>query len=362
MKTKAYNNWFLIEFVRKTSGRIMIADNTVFGVAFVTLLLVFLRSWHNKRTKIINQINCIPGIKTYPLIGTTHMYLGKKRNEIFDILRFEAIKFPYISRVWIGPFPEVCIRKAEYVEKIIGSTKNLEKSFGYKFIRYWLGEGLLISDGDKWHKHRKIITPTFHFSILETFVDVFSDKSKILVERLNKHCGTGVPFDIYTYITSVALDIICEAAMGVPIRAQEENNNLYVKSVYEVTQLIMRRVVRPWLHPSFIYKQTEDGKKFHNCLQSLHGYSSDVIQLRKTTRQQGQKQQVEEPLKKRRLAFLDLLLEANENQNILTDQEIREEVDTFMFEGKISDYCELTRKINLFWWSKVLRNLWTSLK
>lgn len=312
----------------------MTTDNVIIGVAFVILIFGFLSNlYSNKRSQRTNQINCIPGIKTYPLIGTTHMFFGKNRNQVFDVLRAEAAKYPYISRVWIGPFPEVCIRKAEYVEKLIGTAKNLEKSFGYKFIRYWLGDGLLISGGDKWHKHRKIITPTFHFSILETFFEVFSDKSKILVEQLNEHCGTGVPFDIYTYITKVALDIICEAAMGVPIRAQEKGKNDYVDAVYDVTQLIMRRVVRPWLHPSFIYKHTEDGKKFYNCLQKLHGYSTDVIQLRKMTRKQGQTGQVHRVLKKRRLAFLDLLLEANENENILTDQEIREEVDTFMFEG-----------------------------
>lgn len=62
--------------------------------------------------------------------------------------------------------------------------------------------------GDKWRKHRKIITPAFHFQILEEFVDVFNSAGDILVRKLAEQCDKS-SVDIYPFVTRCALDIIC---------------------------------------------------------------------------------------------------------------------------------------------------------
>jgi cytochrome P450 len=67
---------------------------------------------------------------------------------------------------------------------------------------------LLYFVGDKWQEHRKILTPTFHFKILEDYVQVFNSKSQDLVQKLQAHVGQ--PFvDINSLITMCTLDIIC---------------------------------------------------------------------------------------------------------------------------------------------------------
>lgn len=40
------------------------------------------------------------------------------------------------------------------------------------------------STGDKWKKNRKMLTPTFHFKILEDFLPIMNENTKILVELL----------------------------------------------------------------------------------------------------------------------------------------------------------------------------------
>jgi hypothetical protein len=53
-----------------------------------------------------------------------------------------------------------------------------------------------------------MLTPSFHFKILEDFLEVFSANSEILVKKLQQEVGRGY-FDMYPYINKCALDIIC---------------------------------------------------------------------------------------------------------------------------------------------------------
>lgn len=53
-----------------------------------------------------------------------------------------------------------------------------------------------------------MITPTFHFNILESFVEVFVDKTKQLIERLESVDKSDF-IEISLYTHKLTLDFIC---------------------------------------------------------------------------------------------------------------------------------------------------------
>ena len=61
---------------------------------------------------------------------------------------------------------------------------------------------------------RKMLTPTFHFKILEDFINIFNKQSVVLVEKLNEaHRDMLVNnkdrINIFPYVARCTLDIIC---------------------------------------------------------------------------------------------------------------------------------------------------------
>lgn len=127
---------------------------------------------------------------------------------IFKKLINFSNKYDRFYRIWNNGKLFLICKEYRDAEVLLGSNVHITKSDSYKFTLPWIGEGLLTSTGHKWRTHRKIITPTFHFKILQEFLEVFNRNGEILCEKLAANVGKG-PFNIYNYVNLAALDNIC---------------------------------------------------------------------------------------------------------------------------------------------------------
>lgn len=149
----------------------------------------------------------LPGPKGLPLIGHAQLFLLKSPPQILEVLAKVHAEYPRIFCLMLGPHPEIMITDPSLAEAILGSQKLIDKSDEYNFFTQWLGTGLLIATGKKWFSRRKVITPAFHFKILDQFVEIFDKHSKMLVKNLATTKGQAI--DVFQPVTLCALDIIC---------------------------------------------------------------------------------------------------------------------------------------------------------
>ncbi|KAM4709346.1 cytochrome P450 4V2-like [Discoglossus pictus] len=298
---------------------------TLLASTTIPLLTDYIRKWQIMKP--------IPGFSpTYPLIGNALEFKANGGDFFLDLIKFtEEFRHLPLMKLWVGPIPFLILYHAETIEPILSSSKHMDKAYPYKFLHPWLGKGLLTSTGEKWRSRRKIITPTFHFTILSEFLEVMNEQSNVLVEKLKKHVDKEA-FNCFMDITLCALDIISETAMGKKIHAQSNSDSDYIRAIYQMSDMIHRRQKMPWLWPDFLYSRLKEGKEHDKNLRILHTFTDNVI--RERAEENEQRDSKDTNTSKKRRAFLDMLLSATDDLgNRLNYKDIREEVDTFMFEG-----------------------------
>lgn len=111
-----------------------------------------------------------------------------------------------VVRIWVGPKLVVVLTHPADVELILNSSVHIEKSDEYRFFKPWLGNGLLISGGDHWRAHRRLIAPAFHQNVLKSFVETFNSNSLNVVRRMRKEVGKE--FDVHDYMSETTVDIL----------------------------------------------------------------------------------------------------------------------------------------------------------
>ncbi|WP_456249694.1 cytochrome P450 [Longispora urticae] len=87
------------------------------------------------------------------------------------------------------------------------NSTNYHKGIGLVHARRTLGDGLLTSEGELWHKQRKTIQPVFQARRIARQADAVADEAVKLARRLGTHVGGG-PVDIRHEMTELTLGVL----------------------------------------------------------------------------------------------------------------------------------------------------------
>lgn len=152
-------------------------------------------------------------------------------SDLYNIADKLIAPFPHICKAWLGPICLIDVRNPEYVKKVLNSDKAIDRAAFYSFP---YKTGLLISGGDLWRRHRKILNPAFSYSKVNKFLPVVNDKARKLTVALSGYAGKN-PFNIIRLLSALTLESLFQTSFGLE---KDYINNPYDKFFAIVKKLV----------------------------------------------------------------------------------------------------------------------------
>ncbi|XP_070560567.1 leukotriene-B4 omega-hydroxylase 3-like [Ptychodera flava] len=293
---------------------------------------LFQTKWRGER-----ELSQFPCQDRHWLYGHLHI-LTNSEASIGTLVERSAGNSPAAVR-WLGPFISRVVFNHPLTIKALLSTTEPKDDLFYGMLKPWLGDGLLISSGQKWFRNRRLLTPGFHFDILKPYVKVYNECVQTMLAKWSGFChdhgeqNNGCDIEIFEQISLMTLDSLLKCIFSQESNCQrDKNKNPYIRGVYDLSYLIPARTRFVPYHNDVIFHMSRMGYKFRRALRTVHEYSKRVIRERRNVLKYEDEKTAQQ--KRKYIDFLDILLRAKDEESLgLCDQEIQDEVDTFMFEG-----------------------------
>jgi cytochrome P450 len=208
------------------------------------------------------------------------------------------------------------VNDAEYVKRILlDNVANYPKSVSYRNnLRPFLGDGLLISEGEFWKRQRRLAQPAFHLRRLKALAAAMAAAAARMVEGWEH----GKVIDVMAEMNAVTMDIVARTLFGADVSGdiaevagamavlQEETGRVSFTAFFDLPEFL----VRP------------RGRRFNDAVATLDRIVNRIVAERR--RQGGEHDDL-----------LQMLLEARDEESGegMTDRQLRDELVTLFLAG-----------------------------
>ena len=251
--------------------------------ALISLTLYFLY----KLVKFLQNylyVRSIPGPPIYSFLRGNSIDSQESTNNFTQTLSFRRKwlnKSPKVCRFAVGPFNQLMCCHPDTVKTIIND--NYPKHPSYDLIRGWVGDGLLTSKGDKWFKHRKLLTPAFYYEILDGFFEVYTECVDLMLDLWSTELAEKGQVVLQDWIPYLTLDILLQCICSVKTNCQIKREELqYVRDIAGLTSMMLTRFRNPTKYYfNFIFDRTQLGIEFSETCKRAKQFTYDIILERK---------------------------------------------------------------------------------
>ncbi|XP_057429234.1 11-oxo-beta-amyrin 30-oxidase-like [Lotus japonicus] len=230
-------------------------------------------------------------------------------------------KYGKNSFLWEGTTPQVIITNPEQIKEVFNKMQDFPKPKSNSIVKFF-SVGLVEYEGEKWAKHRKIITPAFHTDKLKIMLPAFLKSSHDMISKWKEMLSLdgSCEIDVWPFLQNLTCDAISRTAFGSNYAEGTKMFGLLKKQGYLL--MTARRL------------QASTKRRMKEIDRDIHDSLEGIIKKREQAMKNGVATNDD---------LLGLLLESNhiENQGLgnsknggMTNQEVIEECKIFYIAGQ----------------------------
>ncbi|CAJ1978212.1 unnamed protein product [Sphenostylis stenocarpa] len=125
-------------------------------------------------------------------------------------------KYGKNSFMWLGPRPRLFILDPDKFREMATKVYDFQKPETSPLFKL-LASGFANYDGDKWAKHRKIVSPAFNVEKLKVLVPIFCESCDDLISQWDSALSSSngsCELDVWPCVQNVSSDVLARAGFG----------------------------------------------------------------------------------------------------------------------------------------------------
>ncbi|CAM0908254.1 unnamed protein product [Alopecurus aequalis] len=249
---------------------------------------------------------------------------------------------------WIGPMPKVTIADASLAREVMsGKSGHFVKLRRFPALSRLLAAGLPTHEGEKWARHRRIVSPAFGLEKLKLMLPAFSSCCQDLLARWTESLDSEgwAEVDVCPEFQSLTADATLRTAFG-------SCSYLEGRRILELQAEQSHRIsatARMMLFPGYLSLPTKNNRRMRTIDREIESILQGLIGKRMQAMREGESTKDD---------LLGLMLEANMRENdgnipSVTGMTIKEVIEECkMFYNAVS-----TTPSTLLTWTMVLLSM-----
>ncbi|XP_058010191.1 cytochrome P450 CYP749A22-like isoform X2 [Hevea brasiliensis] len=139
----------------------------------------------------------------------SHHVLPRIQPHIYSWIKLYGMNF----LMWYGARAQLVVTEPEFVKEILNSKEKTYCKIGFQeYFKKLLGDGLVLSTGNKWLKMRKLANHAFHGESLKSMFPAMVASVEMMLKRWGHHEGKQI--DVFQEFKVLTSEIISRTAFG----------------------------------------------------------------------------------------------------------------------------------------------------